>query len=208
VSKFKGIRFGVIERREGGGMIGDPDERMSTCHHEAAHAVFAYHDGVEIDAVGVSDERGYCTILRADLYERYQPWEYVRFCLAGVYAAYVADTLEHPQPGEVSMPWLRGEARRVPQGDAWRAIETLEDYASTDGFPFGSIEEAYAALFEGLGALVEERWREIEAVAFSLFDKWSESEQGIGRTDGDELTLIIESTREGKDHAQQRQPHP
>jgi len=177
------------------------DEVLASAYHEAAHAVFAYYDDTEIDLVWVSDETGNCTIWRADLYERYLPWEYAQVCLAGAFAAYVATTLEHPKPESVSLDWLRVNADRVPEGDAWWALNVLEDYASRDEFPFEGIEVAYSTLVEGLGELVEERWDEIEAVAFALHSGWSESEQGIGRLEGHEVTQIIESVREEADHA-------
>jgi hypothetical protein len=174
-------------------MTADPDDRLFTCYHEAAHAIFAYYDDTGIDNVWVSDEWGNCTICRADLYERYQPWEYARFCLAGAYANYVAKTLEHPKLEWVSLDWLRANADRVPEGDAWWILYTLENYVSRDECPFESVEDAYTTLFEEVGELVEERWDEIEAVAFALHSKWLESEQGIERMYGYEVTQIIKS---------------
>ena len=179
----------------------DTDEVLASAYHEAAHAVFACYDDTEIDVVWVSDETGNCTILRADLYERYLPWEYAQFCLAGAFAAHVATTLEHPKLRSMPLDWLRANADRVPEGDAWWALAVLEDYASTDEFPFGSIEVAYPHLVEGLGELVEARWDEIEAVAFALHDGWLESEQRVGRLEGHEVTQIIESVREEAEHA-------
>jgi hypothetical protein len=76
----------------------DEDEVLASAHHEAAHAVFALHDGhAEVEAVFVDDYRGQCTIWRADVYEQY-PWEYALFNLASAYAAFVYETLQHPEP--------------------------------------------------------------------------------------------------------------
>jgi hypothetical protein len=46
-----------------------------------------------------------------------------------------------------------------------------------------------------LAGLVEERWDEIEAIAFALYQRWAESEEDVGRIDGDEMPQIIEHMR-------------
>ena len=74
------------------------DEVLLSAYHEAAHAVFAHHDNIDVDDVVVSDNRGGCTIDRADLYERYLPFRYAQFFLAGAYAALIARELRHPKP--------------------------------------------------------------------------------------------------------------
>jgi hypothetical protein len=180
----------------------------SRYYHEAAHAVFAYHDSVEVDEVWVFNQRGQCTISEADHCDRDLPWEYAKFCLAGAYAAHVAMTLEHPQLEQMPLSGLREDAQRVYEGDAWWAVHSLEDYASTEGFPFGSIEEAYAALIEELWEAVEERWAEIEGLSFALRDKyWESGEEKAGRLDSNELTRIIEYTR-SKNYTQGEQMPP
>jgi hypothetical protein len=170
------------------------------CYHEAAHAIFAYHDEVEIDEVWASDERGGCSLYRAELYKRYEPWGYARFCLAGAYATYIAETLEHPKPEQLSLSQLREDAQKVPEGDAWQALVTLEHYARTADCPFGSIEDAHTALVEDLRVQVEDHWDELEAIAFELWARYWESGKKLGRLGGGEVVRIIESTRkEGKD---------
>ena len=139
-------------------MTADPHERLLTCYHEVGHAVFAYHDDIVIDEVWVSDESGGCVIWSADLYERYQTWEYARCCLAGAYARYIAETLVHPKPEEMSLDRLRERADELPEGDAWWVVNALEDNVARDECPFESVEDAYSTLWEELGELVEERW--------------------------------------------------
>jgi hypothetical protein len=120
--------------------------------------------------------------------------KYAQFNLAGAYAAVVAADLEHPKPDEVPLSWLIAGAERTPEGDAWCALEALQSVVK-EGDVFDSVGEAYAFAMIKLAGLVEERWDEIEAVAFALFLRWAESEEGIGRIDGDELPEIIEHTR-------------
>ena len=166
------------------------DEVLLSAYHEAAHAVFAHYDGTDGYNVYVSDERGNC-VYRADLYERYLPMRYAQFNLAGAYAAIVAADLEHPTPDEVPLSWLIAGAERTPEGDAWYALEALKRVVK-EGDVFDSVGEAYAFAMIKLAGLVEKRWYEIEALAFALHDRWVESEEGIGRVDGDELSQIIE----------------
>lgn len=174
----------------------DEHEVLLSAYHEAAHAVFAYHNDTSLGEVWVSDEWGNCTIYRADLYERYLPLNYAQFWLAGAYAAGVADVLQHPRPDQISLSWLSAEAERTPEGDAWCAFEALKRVVK-EGDVFDSVGEAYAFAMMKLAGLVEERWDEIEAVAFALYQRWEESDDGIGRIDGDELPEIIERTRRG-----------
>jgi hypothetical protein len=60
---------------------------------------------------------------------------------------------------------------------------------------FGGLEDAYAAALVELGMLIENRWSEIEAVAFALYERWRESAEGEGRLEGDEVAEIIGSAR-------------
>ena len=69
------------------------------------------------------------------------------------------------------------------------------------GDVFDSVDEAYAFAMIKLAGLVEKRWDEIEALAFALHDRWAESEEGIGRVDGDELPRIIERIQGENEHA-------
>ena len=170
------------------------DEVLLSAYHEAAHAVFAHHDNIDVDNVAVFDNRGACTLHRAELYEFDLPLRCAQFCLAGAYAAFVAAALEHPKPEQGSLSWLIEEAERTPEGDAWCAIEALERVVNR-GDVFDSLGEAYAFAVIKLAGLVEKRWEEIEAVAFILHDRWLESEEGIGRVDGHELPQIIERTQ-------------
>jgi hypothetical protein len=163
--------------------VRDEHEVELSAYHEAAHAVFAHYDGIDVDNVCVSDERGNCDIYRADLYERYRPMRYAQFYLAGAYAAGVAADLEHPTPDEVPLSWLIAGAERTPEGDAWYALEALKRVVK-EGDVFDSVGEAYAFAMIKLAGLVEKRWYEIEALAFALHDRWVESEEGIGRVDG------------------------
>lgn len=91
----------------------DEDEVLLSAYHEAAHAVFAHYDDIDVYNVCVSDERENC-VYRADLYERYLPMRYAQFNLAGAYAAGVAADLEHPKLDEVPLSWLiaGADARR------------------------------------------------------------------------------------------------
>jgi hypothetical protein len=50
------------------------DEVLLSAYHEAAHAVFAHYDNIDVDNVTVSNNWGVCTIYRDDLYERYLPF--------------------------------------------------------------------------------------------------------------------------------------
>ncbi len=179
----------------------DSDEVLLSAYHEAAHAVFAYHDDIGVGGVWVSDERGECAILRADFYERYLPWKYAQFCLAGAYAAGIAADLEHPKPEDVPLSWLLSESDRTPKGDAWWAVEALGKVVSAEDAIFGSVSEAYAFALMKLARLVEERWGEIEAVAFALHERWEKNGETVGRLQADEVTQIIDSAREEKEHA-------
>lgn len=178
----------------------DEHEVLLSAYHEAAHAVFAYHNNTDVDNVTVSDNRGACTIHRADLYERYLPLRYAQFCLAGAYAAGVAQDLRHPKPDEVPLSWLLAESERTSEGDARCAIEALKRVVK-EGDIFDSVGEAYAFAMLKLARLVEKRWDEIEAVAFALHRRWAENEEGIGRVDGDDLPQIIGHVRGENEHA-------
>ena len=177
----------------------DEDEVLLSAYHEAAHAVFAHYDDIDVYNVCVSDERGNC-VYRADLYERYLPMKYAQFYLAGAYAEGVAADLEHPTPDEVPLSWLIAGAERTPEGDAWYALDALKRVVKV-GDVFDSVGEAYAFAMIKLAGLVEKRWYEIEALAFALRDRWVESEEGIGRVDGDELPQIIERIQGENEHA-------
>jgi hypothetical protein len=180
--------------------VRNADEVLLSAYHEAAHAVFAYHDDTGVDSVYVSSEEGNCIIYRDDLYERYLPLRYAQARLAGAYAAFVAAALEHPKPEHVSLSLLSADAERTPGGDAWCAIEALERVVK-EGDVFDSLGEAYAFAVLKLAGLVEKRWEEIEAVAFVLHDRWLESEEGIGRIDGDEIPQIIKHIQGENEHA-------
>ncbi len=104
----------------------DEDEVLLSAYHEAAHAVFAHYDDIDVGNVCVSGEGGNCVIYRADQYERYLPLSYAQFYIAGAYAAGVAADLEHPKPDEVPLSWLIAGAERTPEGDAWYALEALK----------------------------------------------------------------------------------
>ena len=175
-------------------------EVLLSAYHEAAHAVFAHHDNIDADNVTVSDNGGACTIDRADRYERYLPFRYAQFCLAGAYAAAVAQELRHPKPDQMPLSLLIAEAERTPDGDAWCAIESMKRVVK-DGDVFDSVGEAYAFAMIKLAGLVEKRWDEIEALAFALYHRWVESEDGIGRVDGDEMPQIIEQRQGENEHA-------
>jgi|SRR5215211_5493878 len=167
------------------------------CYHEAGHAVFACHDGTEIDKVRVSDKKGVCTINRADLYEQYSPWRYAQFCLAGAYAGHLGVTLEHPKVEDVPISELREDAVRVPEGDAWWVVDILDDFAATEDFPFADVEEAYAVLFDDVGEQMERLWEAIEAVAVALLNSyWESGEEKLGCLAGGDVISIVESTRE------------
>ena len=172
----------------------EENEVLLSAYHEAAHAVFAHHDDTDVDNVCISSEQGNCAIRCADLYERYMPWRYAQFCLAGAYAAAVAADLEHPKPEEVPLSWLLAEAERTPEGDAWFAVEALKRVAKRDTI-FDSVGKVYAFAMLELAGLVEERWDEIEAIAFALYQRWAESEEDVGRIDGDVMPQIIEHMR-------------
>ena len=185
----------------------DADEVLLSAYHEAAHAVFAHYDDIDVYNVCVSDERGNCVIYGADLYERYLPLKYVQFYLAGAYAAGVAAELEHPKPDEVPLSWVIAEAERTPEGDAWCALEALKRVVK-EGDVFDSVGEAYAFAMIKLAGLVEKRWDEIEALAFALYQRWVESEEGISRVDGDKMLQIIGHIQGENEHAQHERPRP
>jgi hypothetical protein len=84
--------------------------------------------------------------------------------------------------------------------NAWCAIESMEIVVK-EGDVFDSMGEAYAFVMIKLAGLVEKRWYEIEALAFALYERWVESEEGIGRVDGDELPQIIERKQGENEHA-------
>jgi hypothetical protein len=180
--------------------VRNEDEVLLSAYHEAAHAVFAHHDTTDVDNVTVSDNGGICTIYRADRYERYLPFRFAQCCLAGAYAAAVVQQLRHPKPDQIPLSWLIAEAERTPEDDAWCAIEALKRVAE-EGYGFDSVGEAYAFAMIKLARLVEKRWDEIEAVAFVLYQRWVESEEGIGRVDGDEMPQIIEHIQGENEHA-------
>jgi hypothetical protein len=180
--------------------VRDEHEVLLSAYHEAAHAVFAHHDDTNVENVWVSDERGNCTIYGADLYERNLPLRYAQFCLAGAYASGVAAELEHPKPDQMPLSWLFAGAERTPEGNAWCAIEALKRVVNR-GDIFDSVGEAYTFAMIKLAGLVEERWDEIEAVAFVLYQRWVGDEEGIGRIDGDELPQIIGHTHGENEHA-------
>jgi hypothetical protein len=179
--------------------VRDEDEVLLSAYHEAAHAVFAHYDDIDVYNVCVSDERGDC-VYRADLHERYLSMRYAQFNLAGAYAAVVAQQLRHPEPDQIPLSWLTAGAERTPEGDAWCALEALKRVVK-EGDVFDSVGEAYAFAMIELAGLVEKRWYEIEALAFALHDRWVESEEGIGRVDGDEVPQIIERTQGENEHA-------
>jgi hypothetical protein len=125
---------------------------------------------------------------------------YAQCYLAGAYAAGVAGALQHPKPDQISLSWLIAGAERTPEGDAWYALEALKRVVK-EGDVFDSVGEAYAFAMIQLAGLVEKRWDEIEALAFALYQRWVESEVGIGRVDGDEMPQIIERIQGETEHA-------
>lgn len=178
----------------------DEHEVLLSAYHEAVHAIFAHYDDTDVGNVCVSDEGGNCVIYRADLYERYLPLSYAQFCIAGACAAGVAEALQHPKPDQISLSWLIAGAERTPEGDAWCALKALKRVVK-EGDVFDSVGEAYAFAMIKLAGLVEKRWDEIEALAFALYQRWVESEEGIGRVDGDEMPQIIERIQGENEHA-------
>jgi hypothetical protein len=88
-------------------------QRISRCHHEAAHAVFAYHAGLKIDSVVAEEEGGRCDINLSEHREWTSPGQLACFCLAGAYAAYLATTLQHPDSKDCPLEWLREEAEKT-----------------------------------------------------------------------------------------------
>ena len=177
-----------------GGAARTADEVMESAHHEAAHAVFALHDGIEVEEVFVDGYRGQCTIRRADVYAQY-PWEYALFTLAGAHAACVYETLQHPEPEDAPVSSLLEEEERLPRGDAGTAVDMLRRVVSAEDNDFDGLEDAYAAALVELEMLIEDRWSEIEAVAFVVIKKWRESADGAGWLEGDEVAEIVGSAR-------------
>jgi hypothetical protein len=125
---------------------------------------------------------------------------YAQFNLTGAYAAIVAADLEHPTPEEVPLSWLIAGAERTPECDAWCALDALKRVVK-EGDVFDSVGEAYAFAMIKLAGLVEKRWDEIGALAFALYQRWVESEEGIGRVDGGEVPQIIERIQGENKHA-------
>jgi hypothetical protein len=167
----------------------DEDEEtqlISRCHHEAAHAVFAYHAGLEIFSIVAEEESGSCEINLPKNREYSSPEELACFCLAGAYAAILATTLfYHPYPEDLSLEWLREEAEKTPEGDAYWALVYME-WMTSCGEPSDDINEVYASVLETLAESVD-FWRlEIEAVAFALMQR--------GRLDGQEVVEIIRAS--------------
>jgi len=162
---------------------------ISRCHHEAAHAVFAYHAGLEIFSVVAEEEGGRCDINLPEYREYSSPGELACFCLAGAYAAVLATTLfYHPDSEDVSLEWLREEADKTPEGDAYWALVYMERMTSY-GDPSDDINEVHASVLKTLAESVEDRWLEIEAVAFALMRR--------GRLDGQEVVEIIRASAAG-----------
>jgi hypothetical protein len=176
-------------------------EIMERCYHEAGHAVFAYHDGILVSEVIASSESGACEILYADDYERYTPWRYALFCLAGAYVAYVAVAFSHPKPEALTLALLLEDARKKPDGDAGEAVRALRRIVGDEDSVFDSLEEAYAYASIKLARLVKERWPEIEAVAEELFARFWESEEALGRLGYEEVAHIVERTCKEANHA-------
>jgi hypothetical protein len=158
---------------------------ISRCHHEAAHAVFAYHDGLEMFSIVAEEEGGSCEINLPKYREYSSPEELACYCLAGAYAAVFATTLYHPYPEDLSLEWLREEAEKTPAGDAYWALVYME-WMTSCGDPSDDINEVHASVFETLAVSVDFSWQEIEAVAFALMQR--------GRLDRQEVVEIIRAS--------------
>jgi hypothetical protein len=167
--------------------------RPGICHHEAAHAVFAYHSGEPIAHVMVGEDSESLSRFRYMRGDLASTARLVAGLLAGKYAEELATT---GQPRE-HVPFERFDAlireylrhpEKPPEGvedDDILAHLYLTLSMRADR------EKAYNRACEFTAEHVERWWNEIDAVANGLLER--------GHLDGGEVARIIEATREDED---------
>jgi hypothetical protein len=167
--------------------------RPGICHHEAAHAVFAYHLGEPIAHVKVGEDSETLSRIRMMAGDPDSTMRVVAGILAGKYAEELAAT---------------GKPRQhIPYGEF---VKGIDEGGRTNTWPAGTeadevqafvmllmslgrqrAEETYRAASVYAAEHVELWWGEIDALAKRLLE--------VGRVEGFEVRRIIETARGSKD---------
>jgi hypothetical protein len=162
-------------------------------HHEAAHAVFAYHRGAPIDHVMVGEDSETLFGVRFMQGDLASTIRVVAGILAAKYAEELAATGKPRQhiPYEQFVKGIEEGARTTP----WPA-GTEEDEVQAFAYLVTSLgrqraEVAYTAASVYAAKGVELWWDEIDALAKRLLQ--------LGRVEGSEVRRIIETARGSKD---------
>lgn len=159
--------------------------RPGTCHHEAAHAVFAYHLGEPIAYAAVGEDSEVFSRVRYKMGDL----ESTSRVAAGMLAGKYAETLAASGEGKAHVPF-----EKFDEGikEAWHTntptagIETdeIQVYATIMTMGRRRMEEVYEAACAFAAEHVELWWDEIDALAKRLLE--------VGRVDGSEVRQIIE----------------
>jgi hypothetical protein len=158
--------------------------RPGTCHHEAAHAVFAYHLGQPIAYAAVGED--------SEVYSRVRyrrgDLESTRRVAAGILAGKYAETLANSGERKAHVPF-----EKFDEGikETWHTntppagIDTDEVlvYATIMTMGRQRTEEVYEAACAFAAEHVELWWDEIDTLAKRLLE--------VGRIDGSDVRQII-----------------
>jgi CRP-like cAMP-binding protein len=163
--------------------------RPGICHHEAAHAVFAYHSGEPIAHVMVGEDSESLSHFR---YERGDPastTKVVAGILAGKYAEELAATGKPRQhiPYEQFVKGIDegGRTNTWPAGTEADEVQAFVILRMSLGRQ--RAEETYRAASVYAAEHVELWWGEIDALAKRLLEH--------GRVEGSEVRSLIETAK-------------
>jgi len=163
-------------------------QRPGTCHHEAAHAVFAYHLGEPISYVTVGEDSESFSRVR---YRRGDPESTSRVA-AGILAGRYAEELAVSGERKEHVPFEKFDEgiREAWQTNTWPAgieMDEVQVFGVIMTIGRQRVEEVYEAACDFAAEHVERWWDEIDKLAKRLLED--------GRIDGSEVGRIIEGTR-------------
>jgi hypothetical protein len=169
--------------------------RVSTCYHEAAHAVFNYHARLPIRQVYVTEELDAMCV--SGVPENPHPCQAMEHSV-GLFAGVIAEyrRLGRPKAPITFEEFVSDEDAYEESAeldgnecDELQALKMLRIAASSD--IYGDLEECYTMAVAWATRDVELWWPEIVAVAERLRE--------TGRLDGEECVRLIESADYGEE---------
>jgi hypothetical protein len=167
--------------------------RPGASHHEAAHAVFAYHRGAPIAHVMVGEDSVCLYGIRYIQGDAESTTRVVEGILAGKYAEELAATGKPRQhiPYEQFVKGIEEGARTTPWPAGTEEDEVQAFLILVTSLGRQKAEEAYREASDYAAEHVELWWGEIDALAKRLLE--------LGRVEGSEVRRIIETARGSKD---------